>query len=79
MFEPKKNHPRWVLALYPYWVFLQCDRKAFVRAITGRLRFYWHFSWESEQQKKNSVDHPDFRYEPGSFIMPDSCRMKRKQ
>lgn len=62
MFEPKKNHPRWVLAFYPYWVFLQRDRKTLFRAITGRQRFWWHYSWESEELESKSVDHPDFRY-----------------
>lgn len=75
MFEPKKEHPRWVLALFPYWVFLRSDRKTFFKAITGRVRFWWHYSWESEQLENNSIDHPDFRYQPGSFIMSESCRL----
>jgi hypothetical protein len=68
MFEPKKDSPRRLLVIYPYLVFLRSDRKMFFRALTGQVRFSWHYSWEAEQPENNSVDHPDFRYEPGSFI-----------
>ena len=68
MFEPKKNSPRWLIAVYPYLFFLRCDRKMFFKVLTGRARFWWHYSWESNQAESRSLDHPDFRYEPGSFI-----------
>ena len=77
MFEPRKDHPRWVLALYPYWFLLRCNRRGFFRALTGRQRFWWHYSWESEAIE-SSADHPDFNYDPGSFIMPESWRTRRK-
>ena len=68
MFEPKKNSPRWLKTIYPYLLFLRYDRKMFFKALTGRVQFWWHYSWEAEQAGNGSADHPDFKYEPGSFI-----------
>lgn len=68
MFEPEKDSPQLLKAIYPYWVLLRNDRKMFFKVLTGRGRFYWHYRWETEHAENNSVDHPDFRYLPGSFI-----------
>lgn len=40
------------------------------------MRFYWHYSWETEQAENNSVFHPDFTYDAGSFIMPEHYRAR---
>ncbi|MCI0490378.1 MAG: hypothetical protein L0229_27610 [Blastocatellia bacterium] len=74
MFEPKKDHPKWLLTLYPYLFFLRYDRETLLKVLTGRLRFHWHYGWESEQEQNDSIDHPDFKYIPGSFIMHESSR-----
>ena len=81
MFEPEKDSPRLLLAIYPYLVFLRYDRKMFFKVLAGRVRFCWHYSWEAEQAEHNTVDHPDFRYEPGSFIryQPESIMMAENE
>jgi hypothetical protein len=68
MYEPKKDSPRWLLAIYPYLSILRPDRRLFFKVLTGRIRFWWHYSWETNQAENESTDHADSEYEPGSFI-----------
>jgi uncharacterized RmlC-like cupin family protein len=77
MFEPKKDHPKWLQFLYPYIFFLRYDRRMLLNVLTGRVHFWWHYSWESELEKNKIIDHPDFRYVPGAFIMPQSSNQKK--
>ena len=77
MFEPKKNHPGWLLSLYPYIFFLRYDRNMLLNALIGRASFHWRYSWESESQENESLEYPDFDYIPGRFIMPEDLRDKR--
>jgi len=77
MFEPKKHHPKWLLFLFPYLFFLRNDRRMLLKVLTGCVRFFWHHSWESETEKDKTIDHPDFRYIPGAFIMPQAGKPKK--
>jgi len=77
MFEPKKHHPKWLLFLFPNLFFLRNGRRMLLKVLTGRARFFWHYSWESEAEKDKTIDHPDFRYVPGAFIMPQDCNQKK--
>ena len=77
MFEPKKHHPTWLRFLYPFVFFLRNDRRMLLKVLTGRAHFHWHYSWELESEKDKTVDHPDFRYVPGAFIIPQSSDHKK--
>lgn len=77
MFEPKKHHPKWLLFPYPYLFFLGNVRRTLLRVLTGRARFFWHYSWESEAEEAKTIDHPDFRYVPGAYIMPQAGNQKK--
>lgn len=77
MFEPKKHHPKWLRFLYPYIFFLRYDPRMLSKVLTGRVHFYWHYSWESESEKDKTIVHPDFRYIPGAIIMPQSNNQRK--
>lgn len=70
MLEPKKDSPSWLLSVYPFLFLLRYDRSAFFRIVTGRLRFHWHYDWESQLARDDS-DNCDGWYKPGTMIMPE--------